>query len=121
MKKFLLTAGLVIGISLGGCTTAQIQQAEAQIQDVITAATSVTCGIIPTASSILAVVGSLYPGLSLLALAGPALQAVEKDICTTAPAPASVRYRLLPMRSGLPVTIGQAQQSGVVVTGWRSK
>ena len=120
MKKFLLTAGLVAGISLGGCTTSQIQQAEAQIQDAITAATSIACGVIPTANSILAVVGTLYPGLSLIALAGPALQAVETDICSAVPPAASVRYRALPLKTGLPGTIGQSTH-GVVVTGWRSR
>ena len=110
-------AGLVL---LVGCTTAQIQQAEAQIQTVITTATAVACGIIPTADSILAVVAVLYPGATLLGLAGPALQAVENEICTSAPPVASRRFRAMPIRGGIPVTIGQTQH-GVVVTGWGAR
>ena len=118
MKKFLATILLAVGIT--GCTTAQIAQVEAQIQDGITAATSVACGIIPTAQSILNVVSALYPGLQLVALAGPAITAVEAELCSSAPPVASARYRAIPLRGSgrLPVTIGQTTH-GVVVTGYR--
>ena len=119
MKKILLST-VAASFLLVSCTTAQIAQVEAQIQDGITAATSVACGIIPTAQSILNVVSALYPGLQLIALAGPAITAVEAELCSSAPPVASARYRAIPLRGSgrLPVTIGQTTH-GVVVTGYR--
>jgi hypothetical protein len=122
MKKLLMTTAVAVAVSLGACTSAQIQQAEAQIQDVISTATSVACGIIPEAQTIMNIIAVLYPGASILSLAGPALQAVETEICSAAPPVASARYRSLPRRvyGAAPVTIGNGQTTNVPVRGWGS-
>jgi hypothetical protein len=117
-RRVAITAAAGVTL-LASCTTAQIEQAEAQIQTVIANATSISCGIIPDAISIINVVNVLYPGIPLLALAPGALSAVEQEICTAAPPVASARYRAIPRRGvKSSAVIGQSQH-GVVVTGWR--
>lgn len=114
MKKFFVVVALAT--TMLGCTTAQIAQVEADIQ----AGTAALCGVIPTVTSILDVVEAVTGTSVFTGLTNTTIAAIEADICSAAPTPASARYRSIPLRSSgrLPVVIGQTQH-GIVVTGWR--
>lgn len=119
MQKFIFPA-LAGFLLLGGCTAAQIEAAQNTIEGDIQAGTSLACGIIPTLETITSVAGVLFPGISSIAAIGAAgEQTLENAICKAAPAPASARYRALPLKSGAPAIIGSIQ--GVPITGWRSR
>lgn len=113
----LLLAGAVFTVS--ACTTAQVQQTEAQIIADIQAGTAAACGIIPTANSIIALVEVLVPGASILSVVGNYVTLIEQNVCAASPPPASDKYLSLP-RAGVgaaPAVIGTT--GNVVIKGWR--
>jgi len=119
MRKFMLGAALASSIALAGCTAAQIEAAATTVENDIQAGTAALCGIVPTLPAITSVAGVLFPGISSItevAIAGET--AIEKEICSAAPPPASARFKALPLKSAPPAVIGRTAH-GVVVTGWR--
>ncbi len=104
-------------ISLAGCSTTQIQQTVQQIIDTIQAFEAATCGIIPTAQSILSVIAAL--GFSVAGIGAAALQAVEQAICSAVPPAGSAKFAEIPLTSGPPGVIGITHPGNVTVTGWR--
>lgn len=120
MRKFALSLCLTAGALLGGCTAAQIEQAAATVENAIQDGTAALCGIVPTIQSITSVASVLFPGAaSITAIAVAGEQAIEQDICAAAPAPASARYRALPLRGAAPAVIGVTPHQ-IVVKGWRT-
>jgi hypothetical protein len=119
MRKFMLGAVLASFTALGGCSTAQIEQAVQTMDSTIQAAVAGTCQIIPTLGSIADVVLAVTGQPSIAALSNVAVQAVETDLCSAAPTAQSARYKALPLKSALPATIGRTKH-GVVVSGWRT-
>jgi len=121
MRKIMLGAAMAACVALGGCTAVQIEQAANTIEGDIQAGTAAACGIVPTLQSITAVASVLFPGVAgITSIAAAGEQAIELDICTAAPAPASARYRALPrLRAAAAATIGVTAH-GVAVQGWRA-
>jgi hypothetical protein len=119
MKKFLIVAALAGGAMLGGCSTAQIENATTTIEGDIQAGTSLLCGVLPTLTSITSVVGAVIGQVEITTLSAAAEASIENAICNAAPTPASSRYRALPRASfgAAPASIGTV--NGVPVTGWR--
>ena len=120
MRRAILGLTAFVAITLGGCTTAQIATTVTQIEGAIQSGVAIACGIVPELNVITTVAGALFPGLgSILALTAPEITAVENEICTAAPAPASARYKALPRYGSYPAPIGTTVHVGVHVTGWR--
>jgi hypothetical protein len=120
MRKLMLGVALVAFVGLAGCTTAQIEQATVTIEGDIQATTANVCGIVPTLASIADVVFAITGQTEISTLSNVAVQAVEKDLCSAAPAAQSARFKGLPLRAAAPTVIGQSKH-GVVVSGWRAK
>ena len=120
MRKFMLGAAMASFVALVGCTTAQIEQATSTIEGDIQAGTAAICGIVPTLASIADVVFAVTGQTAISVLSNAAVQAVESDLCSAAPATKSVRFRALPTQSSAPVVIGTSRHV-VVVSGWRAK
>jgi hypothetical protein len=121
MRKLLLLTSLA-AFTLAGCTTAQIQTATTEVESAIQQGTAALCGIIPELQTITTVAGVLFPGVTAItAIAGAGEAAVEAEICTAAPPPASARYRSLPRTGSYPGTIGTTTGTKTVVTGWRAR
>ncbi len=120
MRKFAFAAFMSAAALLGGCTTAQIEQATTTVEADIQAGTAALCGIIPTLQTITSVAAVMFPGISsITAVAVAGEGAIEQDICSAAPAPASARYRALPRVGSAPAVIGVTPHQ-VVVHGWRA-
>lgn len=118
MRKLLIPFAAIA--LLGGCTAAQIESATTTVEGDIQAGAALLCGVVPTLTTITSVAGVLFPGaasITQIAVAGEA--AIEKEICSAAPAPSSARYKALPLRSATPAVIGTSAHQ-VVVEGWRA-
>ncbi len=120
MRKLMLASALSAFIGLGGCTTAQIEQATSTIEGNIQAGTAAVCGIVPTLASIADVVFAVTGQTAISTLSNAAVQAVEADLCSAAPSTQSARFRALPSQASAPAFIGKSKH-GVVVSGWRAK
>ena len=120
----------VVGtLLLGGCATSTITTGVQTIESEIQSATASLCGFVPTLETIdgvAAAVAGVIPGIGtsisvVLGLGATGLAAVEQDICSTVPPPASASFRKL-ARIGSP----HASKTGVLhyttmsvpVTGW---
>lgn len=119
MRKLMLGAALASLLAFAGCTSAQIETDAANIESSIQAGTAALCGIVPTVSSIMSVVGIVTGTTEITTLVGAGVTAVEQDLCSAAPSPASSRFKALPLRAAAPGIIGTTQH-GVTVTGWRA-
>lgn len=121
MRKIMLGAAMAACVALGGCTAVEIEQAANTIESDIQAGTAAACGIVPTLQTITLVASVLFPGIAdITSIAVAGEQAIEQDICTAAPPPASARYRALPrLRAAAAATIGVTTH-GVAVQGWRA-
>ena len=120
MRKLAIV--LLCSCSLGACTSAQIQSATTTIEGDIQAGVAGACGIVPTLATITSVAAVLFPGSAgIVGVIAAGEAAIEADICSAAPAPASARYRALPRAGvGAPAaTIGLTPHD-VVVKGWRA-
>jgi hypothetical protein len=120
MRNLMLGGALAAFIGLGGCTTAQIEQATATVDGDIQAGTATICGVVPTLASIADVVFAVTGQTQISALSNVAVQAVESDLCSAAPAKQSARFKALPSQASAPAVIGKSKH-GVVVSGWRAK
>jgi outer membrane lipoprotein SlyB len=106
MKRTLLVG--VVSLWLVGCSTTQIQQAEAFLGQV-QAYTAQVCKFVPTIATILAIVNG---GI------GSVVGAVGAAICNAVPPPSSARFKALPrLGSTFAGTVGTV--NGIPITGWR--
>jgi hypothetical protein len=120
MRKFMLGAAMASFVAIGGCTTAQIEQATSTVEGDIQAGTAAVCGVVPTLASIADVVFAVTGQIAISTLSNVAVQAIEADLCSAAPATQSARFRALPTQTSAPAVIGRSKH-GVVVSGWRAK
>lgn len=108
MRKFILTS--LLALSLGACSTAQVQQAEDFIGKVQAYAAQ-ACHFIPEVATIVSIWNSV---------AGATVAGVGGAICAAVPPPASARYKALNLKGA-----GPAVQTGIIggipVTGWRTQ
>ena len=120
MRKTILGLTAFVAITLGGCagTATTVQTIESEIQ----AATAALCGFVPTLETITAVAAAVtgtIPGVgAVLAIAGTGLAAVEADICSAVPPPASAARARLPRLGSAYAGRAGTTAHGIPVTGW---
>ncbi len=128
-RRSLLTscAPLAVALPLGACSTTQIQQAQQTITQVIAtvqAYAATVCGFLPEAQVIVNLVVAITGQVVVGTVSSVVLQTVEQTICQMVPAPASARYKALPLQgAGAPVVIGTPTVHGqpVPISGWRTR
>src|ERR1700685_4618657 len=76
MRKLLLCC-ILAGFTLAGCTAAQIEQSAATIEGEIQSGAAALCGVVPTISSILAVVGAVTGSTEITTIANTGIAAIE--------------------------------------------
>jgi hypothetical protein len=114
MRKMLLTCTTAMFIGLGGCSTTQITDFLKLVQ----ADAAQTCLFVPTIDTILAVAAAL--GIPAAGIAGAAIDAVAKAICSQVPQPSSAQFRALAPQGGGPArTVGTF--GGVPINGWKTR
>jgi hypothetical protein len=121
MHKLMLGAALAPFVALGACSTVQVEQTAAQVEQAIQSGAAAACGVIPTVSTVLSVIAAVTGQSEIVGLTQGAIAAIEGDICSAVPAPASARFRALPRASlgKAPAVIG-VSKSGTTVVGWRA-
>lgn len=126
-RSLLSTAAVGVTLAVAGCSTAQIQSAQASwatIVGQIQAAVASGAKYVPTVESIAATAASLF-GLQYAAIVTASSAALNTIIATltnvvgalTPPASAALRARLRASSPNAPVTIGTTP-AGVVVSGF---
>lgn len=122
MRKFVFAAGLAALAALGGCTAAQIETATTIVEGDIQTGSSLVCGVVPTLETITSIAAVLFPGVASIAAIGAAGEAaIEKEVCSAAPAPASLKFGALPKFGVAPAGVIGISPHQVVVKGWRAK
>jgi hypothetical protein len=130
-RRSLLAGGAMLGagVALAGCSTAQIQQAVSDWNNVVTViqnAVSTGAAYIPTVETIAAEAASLFgPAYEAIVVAGStALNQVIADLegAVNGLSPAAsvaLHTKLRASSPGAPIAIGVAPKSGVQVIGYK--
>jgi hypothetical protein len=117
INKKIVGIGVIASIILAGCTYADIQKLESDVQ----AQTALTCKFVPTVDSIVNLVSIFYPVITIESVA---VESVAAAICkavtttTTTVTKSISRHLSVATTTTTDVTINNVTVKGVVITGY---
>jgi hypothetical protein len=121
MKRILATCVLAASIGLAGCSTTATNGGSVTAPDVLAiitqvqSYTKVACGFVPTAATIINIIGSAVPGVAVAT-------SIAEAVCTAiAPPPMAAGKKSFVAKSVKGFTVTPGAVNGVIVHGDRTQ